>query len=681
MPIPERGSEVSDGVIPGLAAVVLHAVLPLLKYLRAGDDRAGGLIRLHGKRSAVGEVAAEENDGHLGIVLAREGGGNTALVGVVYRFKSRILIELLRVKFRPVAGVALLLGYVGDLLCGNALVHDAGDVRDDGPVGLEGNGELAEAQGKHAVRGKLLLGLRLGPAGVAHAVDSAQIVAHEGVAPDVIQLVAAVALVVLGYVLLLAHVRPAGDGAHGGGVRGDGDAAAAGAYLHAHSGDTADVLHAADGAHGVALAHDGVAASDYAADVAAALALDRAVALAADDGAELRVAGDAADVVLLAGNGAVVHAVSRDAAALKGLGDDGGVELLGDDALEVVLDLYAHLAGNAAHADVAVHAAVIDAGGDLAVGKLLGVLVGDILIDHGVSGKNVAEDIHRAVEVHVDDLHIPRELGCGIADQLVEAREVAGYAAEIAAQGAGGAVISVLALLLRLFLGLLFLLALIDLIADLVASLIRKVSADLAYLFPVLVGDVVLVAGGYVVNGIVAELILDVGGGLPGVADLFAGLVLYLAPVDLLIAALVAARLVFGQLGGLGVSIHLLGVVDSVVNVAAYIVHDIAGGGTVGVKMSHRDRDGGAEQLELVDEVAGLGNGEIRLHLSDYAADVLASAHISPVLAAVDIAGLPACDAADIVAVVLIADGAGVEAALHYAGAQPDDTAGVGHGA
>ena len=143
--------------------------------------------------------------------------------------------------------------------------------------------------------------------------------------------------------------------------------------------------------------------------------------------------------------------------------------------------------------------------------------------------------------MHVDDLYIPRELGGGIADQLVEAREVAGYAAEIAAQGVGGAVISVLTLLLRLFLGLLFLLALVDLVADLIAGLIRKVSADLAYLFPVLVGDVVLVAGGYVVNGIVAELILDVGGGLPGVVDLFVGLVLYLAPVDLLIAALVAA--------------------------------------------------------------------------------------------------------------------------------------------
>ena len=82
--------------------------------------------------------------------------------------------------------------------------------------------------------------------------------------------------------------------------------------------------------------------------------------------------------------------------------------------------------------------------------------------------------------------------------------------------------------------------------------------------------------------------------------------------------------------------------------------------------------------LQFLQRVAGGLQRNIRRHLTDETAHVLAPLNSTAVFAVTDIPALPPRDAADVVADVRIADRAVIFAALQHAGRMPRDAAGVG---
>ena len=121
-----------------------------------------------------------------------------------------------------------------------------------------------------------------------------------------------------------------------------------------------------------------------------------------------------------------------------------------------------------------------------------------------------------------------------------------------------------------------------------------------------------------------------------------------------------------------------IGVVRHLRKLRGHVVADRLG-------VIHRAAEHGMERVQLVlqflQTVAGGLQRNIRRHLADQTAHVLAPLDLAAVFAVADIAALPPGDAADVVAHVRIADRAVILAALQHARGMPGDAAGVGQGA
>ena len=340
------GDHVQGGVVDGDGVAL--AVVGAAPFCGPGDF----LARV-ADLSLGAEAAVHQDLRQLAAVC--QGGGVGGVDGL-QRLAGR---QVAVIDVRPGGGVALLGGDVGETV--QALAVGKGHGLHQLPVGLEGQFHLGEGAGGPAgAEGRE--GHGGGLACVADAVDAAETVVGEGVAGDD----------ALGVPL-------PGDGACVGLRVGDLHGRAAVFQVRAVACDAADIMIPREGAAGPALPDGAPGAAGDAANVAAVGAGDGAVVFAVGDLAQVHAAHHAPSLVLLAGDGAVVHGAADDGLGL--VGDvQRAVPFFDQIVLRVEIVLDGHGPSDARHVHVALNLAVVGAGGDAAGALLVAVdLVGDVL--------------------------------------------------------------------------------------------------------------------------------------------------------------------------------------------------------------------------------------------------------------------------------------------------------------
>ena len=402
---------VLDRVVEDLD-VILHVQL-LVAAQRRAIGLGGGDVHI---RRRVKDALGQHN--RRAAVVGIQVAGHDRRYGGVLRLDLEVEGQVAVVMLRPGAVVALHRRAVGDLGFVDRAAVGERDRLDDLAVGREGDGKAGELRRDAVARHEGLIAHALGLARVADAVDAGLRLVDE---------------VVIGRAAIFVDLARDGADAVAGAVEIHERVAAA--DVHAVTGDAADVVAAGQLALGKAVAHGALRLADNAADIVARRALGRAVALAAADDAQIRVAADGADAVLARGGIAVVFAVEQHALGevlgrQRGVLDDIGVAL----GIEIVLDV--HRAGNAADIHVAVDLAVVVAVIDLAVGRARELFLRDVLDDVLlVLAQGELEDIaqahHDDVELVVDRLHVADDLGAVGGRLHAQAGQAGRNAAEI----------------------------------------------------------------------------------------------------------------------------------------------------------------------------------------------------------------------------------------------------------
>ena len=395
---------VLDRVVEDLD-VILHVQLLVAAQRRAvglgGGDvhirrRVKDALSQHDRRAAV-----------VGIQVA----GHDRRDGGVLRLDLEVEGQVAVIMLRPGTIVAFHGRAIGDLRFVDRATVGKRDRLDDLAVGRKGDGKAGEFRRDAVARHEGLIAHTLGLTRIADAVDAGLRLVDE---------------VVVGRAAVLIDLARDGADAVAGAVEIHERVAAA--DVHAVTGDAADVVAAGQLALGEAVAHGSLRLADDAADIVTCRAFGRAVALAAADNAQIRVAADGADAVLARGGIAVVltveqHALSKVLGRQRGIFDNIGVAL----GVEIVLDV--HRAGNAADIHIAIDLAVVIAVIDLAVRRARELFLRDVLNDVVLvlaQGKlqNVAQAHHDDVELVVDRLHVADDLsavGCRLHAQAGQA--------------------------------------------------------------------------------------------------------------------------------------------------------------------------------------------------------------------------------------------------------------------
>ena len=402
---------VLDRVVEDLD-VILHVQLLVAAQRRAvglgGGDvhirrRVKDALSQHDRRAAV-----------VGIQVAGHDRRDSGVLRLDLEVEGQVAVIMLR----PGAVVALHRRAVGDLRFVDRAAVGKRDRLDDLAVGREGDGKAGELRRDAVARHEGLIAHTLGLTRVADAVDAGLRLVDE---------------VVVGRAAVLIDLARDGADAVAGAVEIHERVAAA--DVHAVTGDAADVVAAGQLALGEAVAHGSLRLADDAADVVARRAFGRAVALAAADNAQIRVAADGADTVLARGGIAVVltveqHALGKVLGRQRGIFDNIGVAL----GVEIVLDV--HRAGNAANIHIAIDLTVVIAVIDLAVRRARELFLRDVLNDVVLvlaQGKlqNVAQAHHNDVELVVDRLHVADDLSAVGGRLHAQAGQAGRNAAEI----------------------------------------------------------------------------------------------------------------------------------------------------------------------------------------------------------------------------------------------------------
>ena len=351
-------------------------------------------------------------------VIARFLRGDGSDVRVVYRRHDRIKVQIAKLRRVPLGVTAVFCRNFRERIFAEGVAVGKREGRDGLIIG-----DKAQREGLHRVRNAVerehvVIGDRLGEAGVAPAVNAGERVGNEEVFEIFAGVRAGHRAVILLCVADVHHAHAPGHGAAGAGQR----------LGNTGTDDAPGVLCAGNGAFGPARAHRRARETGDAACVAAVFARHIAEAAAGGDDAEILPSGDAAGTAAPRIDAAGVFTACEDGLhlilALIFCGEIGGNVVLG-----IVFVFNGHRTGDAADIDIAADIGIVPAAGDLAEPDELNVYgrgIRENVAVCGADGKNGIEHrLGELVELLVDRADIVRDCSGRAGYRAVEQGELA----------------------------------------------------------------------------------------------------------------------------------------------------------------------------------------------------------------------------------------------------------------